>query len=111
MSTNVLSLNKCNLDVIALVDKEICVNISLIPKCHDISTHIVVDKSTNFNDHSEYYDNSWITVVRDYNFNKSDHKRSDVPVSGNYIKINQWTQVAPLLQWPKYLITDLFLAT
>ena len=34
-------------DAIALVDKEICVDMSFVPKCHDISTHIVVNKSTN----------------------------------------------------------------
>ena len=47
---HVLSLNKCNLCrcYSSCRHGNLCVNMSFIPKCHDISTHIVVDKSTTY---------------------------------------------------------------
>ena len=44
----VLSLNKCYLYrcYSSCRQGNLCVDMSFIPKCHDISTHIVVDKST-----------------------------------------------------------------
>ena len=44
----VLSLNKCNLFrcYSSCRQGHLCFDVSFIPKCHDISTHIVVDKST-----------------------------------------------------------------
>ena len=45
----VLSLNKCNLCrcYSSCQQGNLCVDMSFIPECHDISTHIVVDKSTS----------------------------------------------------------------
>ena len=47
---HVLSLNICNLHKCysSCQHGNLCVDMSFIPKCRDISTHIVVDKSTNF---------------------------------------------------------------
>ena len=46
----VLSSNKCNLWRFCSSCRQgyLCVDMSSMPKCHDISTYIVVDKSTNF---------------------------------------------------------------
>ena len=54
---HVLSLNKCNLCrcYSSYGQGNLGVDMAFIPKCHDIWTHIVVDKSTNFREWKDFY--------------------------------------------------------
>ena len=59
---HVLSLNICNLRrcYSSCRHANLCVDMSFIPKCYDISTHIVINKSTAYMALSSAWPYVWV---------------------------------------------------